>query len=1217
MTHCTYVHADDQASQHGFAVRGMHACLSNSLKSVSVREATRSRRIFIALGFAMLFFLAAFAIPARAQVDTGVIQGQVTDSTGAVIRGARVTLKSENTGQAVDLKSGDSGEFTFSPVRVGVYTITVEMQGFRKEVEPHIRVDVQQALTIPIILQPGSNQETVEVSASSVPLLETQNASVGQAVGAQQINNLPLNGRNYYFLAQTAAGVTFAQNGSRGEDNNGRFVANGLRATQNDYLLDEIDNNSSIISIQNGKDYVIQTSVDALADFKIQTNNYNAEFGRAAGAVLNATTKSGTNQIHGDVWEFLRNDVLDGNDYFQNLAGKPRPRFQRNQFGFTLGGPVAIPRIYNGRNRTFFFGDYEGTRINQGNTITGTVPTLLERNSGFTNFSDLISLQSGNNKADAAGNVYPLGTILDPATTTPYGSSYIRTPFTNNTIPSGRLDTNAVALLNLLPPPTYSTLANNYVTAPINVDGYNNFDIRIDRVLGGKDYLFGRYSYNGHNQHHPGIFTDYQNGYADGGNSSSLSYYYDRSQNVSIGETHTFNPTLINDLRIGLNREHVLWLQPNGNTLGIPAKFGIQGVPQYPTNGGLPQFSVGSLTSFGSFGSMPSSKYGTTPQLNDDLTIVRSPHTFKVGIEQQFLRFPYQQPPQSRGNFTFSGMFTSVYGQTDGTTAIAQMLLLPYSPNNLAGANSIGMSTFVEHGLTHKYFGAYAQDDWRITRKLTLNLGLRYDLFDFMHEQHDNIANFVPGPGRVGGTFLATSTVNSELPSSFTSALSAEGITVQQVGQNSLVNIQHLNFAPRIGFAEQFTSHLVVRGGFGIFYGGLENIGGSPLVTGNFPIEYDVTRTAVNGATPLASNNSLGLLETTFSNLAITPSTVNPAGLALIGFQKNAETSYSQGYNLSLQYAINPTLALTADYVGDTTRHIETVLPINAVSELLPPTATTASYVPYPDTALTGGNLTLTGATSSFNAGQLTLEQRTTHGFTLLTNIAWQKTLTDARDPLENTTGSYRSPFLPNFGIQADQERADFDVRRIFHASGTYDLPFGKGRALASHARGAEQAIIGGWSSNFLATVQDGQPFTVTCSITTAAGSGCNALLVPSQNPYAGSSVSHFVNAAAFANPAVVATVGQSDYTPLGSKATQVSGPPFHRLDLAFFKRFDFTERSYAEFRGEIFNITNTPNFANPSSLNFSNTTSFGQITATRDSPNDPREVQFALKIYW
>jgi hypothetical protein len=295
----------------------------------------------------------AFSMGAHAQVDTGSVQGQVADPTGALIPNVLMTLRNENTGVTASMHTDAQGSFSFTPVRIGVYTISAEIQGFQRQIQQQIRVDVQQQLTVPITLQPGSAQQSVEVTADQIPLLETQNASVGQVVGAQQINNLPLNGRNYYFLAQTAAGVTFAQKGSRGENGNGRFVANGVRATQNDYLLDEIDNNSSIVSAQNGKDYVIQTPVDALADFKIQTNDYNAEFGRAAGAVLNATVKSGTNQLHGDAWEFLRNDVLDANDYFLNQAGKPRGSLKRNTFGFTLGGPVLVPHSTTATTKPF------------------------------------------------------------------------------------------------------------------------------------------------------------------------------------------------------------------------------------------------------------------------------------------------------------------------------------------------------------------------------------------------------------------------------------------------------------------------------------------------------------------------------------------------------------------------------------------------------------------------------------------------------------------------------------------------------------------------------------------------------------------------------------------------------------------------------------------------------------------------------------------------
>jgi hypothetical protein len=1170
------------------------------------------------LGVAVLILVSTLlAGNASAQVDAGSIRGQVTDSSGAAVPLAEVTILNEATGTKQSVKTDGTGNYSFAPVRIGSYTISAEMPGFDRQVQEHVRVDIQQERAVALALRTGSVQQSVVVS-DTTSLLQTENASVGQVLGQQQINDLPLNGRNYFFLAQLSAGVTFGQKDSRGEDSNGRFTANGVRATQNDYLLDGIDNNSSIISAQNGKDYVIQTPVDALSEFKVQTNNYNAEFGRAAGAVLNATVKSGTNKLHGDAWEFLRNDALDANDYFLNQAGLTKPEFHRNQFGVAVGGPVLVPHLYNGRNRTFFFGDYEGTRSSQGNAITGTVPTNLERNSQFTNFSDLVSLQSGNDKADALGHVYPLGTILDPASTAKTGTTYVRTPISGGTniIAGNRIDPNAVALLNLLPAPTNSALLNNYVTDPIYEDTFHSFDIRIDQVLGKSDYLFGRYSFNYHSQNHPGIFTDYGNGYADGGNSSSQSNFTDRAQNVSIGYTHTFSPRLANDLRVGVNREHVLWLQPNGDTYGIPAQFGIQGVPQTTNNGGLPQFAVGSLTNFGSFNSLLSNKYGTTPQVNDDLTFNLGRHSIKVGYEQQRIYFPFTQPPQSRGNLTFNGEFTSVYGQTDTTTGIAQMLLLPTGPLNLAGANSVKLSNFVEHSTVRNYLGSYVQDDWKATPHVTVNMGLRYDYYGFLYDQHGQLANFVPGPNRVGGTFYVTPQLSPNIPATFATALANEGISIQTLS-GSLAKVQHLNFAPRVGVSDRFTDRFVMRAGFGIFYGGIEDIGGGALPTENFPVEYTVTRTATNAATPITADNSIGLLETTFANLPLAPSTVNPAGLPIIGYQYNAATPYVEGFNLSFEYQITPTLAVSVGYDGSQGRHIVTQANSNSVGILLPAGTTTTPYLPYQQTALTGDTVSMTEGSSNYNALLVNLEQRPWHGITFLTNFALQKDLTDAREPLEGDIGSYRAPYLPGFGIGRDLALADFNVHRVFHFSGTYELPYGVGKQFGGTANRLTQAVLGGWSTNFIVTAQDGQPLTVACAVTNAAGIGCNANLVPGVSPYAGSSVAHFLNAAAFATPPPVTTIGQSDISPLGGGPTQVTGPPFRRLDMSLFKQFHFPRQTYAEFRAEVFNVTNTPNFANPTTLLYTNTASFAQIVGTRDSPNDPREIQLAVKFYF
>ncbi len=1128
------------------------------------------------LGLTLVVFACLFwTIPLPAQVDSGSVIGQVVDQTGGVVPNAKVTLQNEGTNASLSADTDNHGNYSFSPVRIGTYTLSVEEPGFARVVRSHVAIDIQQQAKIDFALEPGQVQETIDVT-SAAPALQTENASVGQVVESRQINDLPLNGRNYIFLAQLAAGVSFGQKDTRGEDSNGRFSANGTRPTQNDYLLDGIDNNSSIISRQNGKDYVVQTPVDALSEFKIQTNSYSAEFGRSAGAVMNATVKSGTNQFHGDAWEFLRNNVLDANDFFLNAAGRSTPEFRRNQFGFTQGGPVVLPRLYNGRNKTFFFVDYEGSRIRQGNADTATVPTLAEQQSGFTSFADLISGQTGS-RTDALGRRIASGTILDPATTRSAAKTYVRDAFPGNVIPASRIDPNAVKLLNLLPAPDRPGIFNNYITSPVFSDNFNSFDIRIDENISEKDQLFGRYSYNNHTQLHPGPFR----GFADGGDSLVNSNLNDRAQNALIGETHLFSPSLVNQIRLGVNREHALWLQPFGNQTGIPEQFGITGVPQSSDNGGLPQFNVGSLSRFGSNGFLPSNKYGTTPQLTDDLTFNRGATTLKAGFLGQRVIYPFTQPPQSRGAFSYSGVFTSVIGQADSSTAIAQMLLAPTGASNLAGANQVQLSNLVTHSLIRNYAGAYLQDHWKVTGKLTLNLGVRYDFFSFPHDRLGNLANFLPGQNLSGGTYLVTPQVAAELPSTFTTALAQEGIQVKQGGQ-LLGNAQKLNFAPRFGFAYQLQKRWVVRGGYGIFYGGIEEIGGSPLITENFPIEYTVTRTSLTPETPIAADNSLGLLATSFHNLPLTPATVSPLGVPLVGFQYNWKTPYTQSENLSVQYQLNSSSTFTAGYVGSNGRHLETVLSPNPALVLLPPGANSSNYVPYPKTALSGNDYTTTQGISNYNSLQTTFEKRFSQGLSLLANFTWQKTLSDARDPLENDTGSYRAPWLPGFGIRQDYSLADFDVRRVAHLSGLYELPFGKGRRFASAAQGITGALISGWTVNWVATVQDGQPFTVGCALATSTSFGCNALLASGQNPYAGSTVNHFVNAAAFVNPSPVSVVGQTNITPLGAAPTQVTGPPFRRLDLSLFKRFKITERVSTEFRTEVFNLTNTANFGNP-----------------------------------
>ena len=524
------------------------------------------------------FVLSAFLVlttdrTLHAQVDTGSLAGTVTDATGAVIPDADLLLREEATGVTEHLRSGKDGSFNFSPLKLGTYTLTVRQDGFKQSVTEHLEVTIQSRLEVHPHLEIGSATEVVQISSDS-PLLETRSSSVQQLVEERTINALPLNGRNPTFLAQLSPGVTFAQNDSRNLQASGSLAANGARRSQNNYLLDGMDDNAAIADLVNQGQYVVMPPPDALREFTVQTSTYSAEFGHSAGAVLNVSTKSGDNRLHGNVWEYLRNSALDARDRFV-LPTQRKPEFRQNQFGGTIGGPVVLPKLYDGRNRTFFFADYQGTRVAQGKTYTSTVPTLAERNSGFTNLQDLIALQSGT-LSDGLGRVFPVGTVFDPSTTRvlPTGGldpvsglrgtagAYVRDPFyagslsgvtsfTNgasrallNQIPAARLASNAVQLLDLYPAPTGATLLNNYVSSPANQTTTDSFDTRFDETLSQRDSAFVRYSFVNTTQVVPSPFP----GVADG-SASRPGNGRTQSQNIALErDTHVLTPRLVNEV---------------------------------------------------------------------------------------------------------------------------------------------------------------------------------------------------------------------------------------------------------------------------------------------------------------------------------------------------------------------------------------------------------------------------------------------------------------------------------------------------------------------------------------------------------------------------------------------------------------------------------------------------------------------------------------------
>ena len=1195
-------------------------------------------RLFIL--FSLILILPAMAL---SQVDTGSISGTVRDTSGSVVPGVKVTLTNQGTGQSISTTTGSVGEYTFSPVRIGHYSVAAEMTGFEKVQQNNVTVDVQQKVQVDLSLTLGKANETVTVNAAP-PALQTQDASVGQVIGQQAINDLPLNGRNYTFLAQLAAGVNQGQQDTRGLGSSGAFSANGLRPAQNNYLLDGIDNNSNLVDFLNGTNYAIRPPVDAIQEFKVSTNDYSADTGRSAGAVLNATIKSGTNQFHGAAWEFFRNDALDAANYFENANGLPKGRFQQNQFGATLGGPIR-------HNKTFFFVDYEGTRANQAIPYTSTVPTALERSSGFTDFSELLA--QGGTVTDILGRSFALGQVFDPSTTRaiscgvqdpvtgmtapcPSGTStgsaigFAREIFPGNILPAGRLEANSISLAKLFPVPNNSELFNNYASNPISNNTINQTDARVDQTFSEKDNIFGRFSYVDNPEFIPGPFG----GIADGG-SFSTGNQLATTYSAALGETHLFSPTLVNEVRLGYNRLSVSRLQPNANTPGIPAQYGIPGVPAGHSNGGLGTISDTGLSGLGGSAYLPSIELSTNTQISDNLTRTMGRETFKVGFQWQRLGFAILQPPNGRGSWTFSGLYTEVPTTTGGNTGLAQMLLTPI-PGTVAGAadyvggsDSINDSNVANTSMKHNYLAGYFQDDIKVNQKLTVNLGLRYEYFGQLIAKYGAQSNFLPGGGANGASefLIAQQGCNTPLSPDFRAAAALDNINIACSSQPGLGVSQKGNFAPRVGFADQLMPKLVVRGGYGIFYGGFENSVVETYV--DFPFQFNLNYPYLTPNAPITfSNGAIGTLTTGLTAISLSSGQVEPGGVGFLGEDYHLKTPNTQGYNLTVEYQLASNDTIQVGYVGNTVHHLGSYTNPNTPREILPPGLNSYAYSPYPD--FSGMTVTRFATNSHYNGLQTNYEHRFSEGLYALANLTWSSCLTDAADVLNTTalTG-FRAAYLPGFGLHEDFGRCEFDTNKVLHVSGTYELPVGRDRQFLSHQGKVMDAIIGGWDTNGILTLQDGQPGTVPCAITTTSGFGCNADKVPGQNPDAGPhNVNQWLNPAAYTNPPVATTIGQSDYSPLGGGPSNFRGPGFHRLDFSLFKQFPLTERFRIEFRAEFFNLTNHPNFslpgfsgngvtAAPGSLNFLNTSNFGKITSVRDGQNDQREIQFALKVYY
>jgi len=1160
-------------------------------------------------------------LPGRAfcQQDQGAITGLVQDASGAVIPGASVTLQNVDTGLVLQAKADSSGVYNFSPIKIGNYTVSATSPGFRTTTQQNVRVDVQQRVNVVIVLQPGATTETVTVSTAP-PLLQTQQASVGQVIDTNTINNTPLNGRNWVYIAQLTAGADPSV-GSRG-GGTGDFEANGQVPEQNNFILDGVDNNSNSADFLNGASFVVRPPPDALAEFKVDTSNYSAEFGHSAGAVINASIKSGTNQIHGDLWEYFRNDALDARDW----DALSKPKYRQNQFGATLGFPIL-------RNRLFFFGDFEANRIIFGQTSTLTVPTPLMRQG---NFSELLN-------TSLTGANQP--TILYQPNSG--GTALLSCNGQQNVFCAPQIDPVAAKILSLYPQPNANggRTYNNYVTTQDATSNTFQWDTRMDYNISAKDQTFARFSYSHVPGNIPGPLGPILDGNPyNGGQSINL------TENFAASETHIFNSNLVNEFRFGYSYGKFGYLQENNQT-NIAATLGIGGTqfgPGYPFNGGMPTLFISGAassgvgeangeTTTGSPAYNPILEHQNGYQILDNLTKIIGNHSLKFGVQLMSLRYETLQPPYSHGTYSFSGLYTSNLGASFTGFGVADML----ADQN----NSSQISPIIVVNDVKWYRSAYAQDDWRVNPRLTLNLGVRYDYFQPYREMAGQQANFYPtGPLGVGtgiGVYvLPTQSRNVYLAPWFTSLLAKDNITLQYSNNPALSVTQKTNFAPRIGAAYQVDPVTVVRAGFGIFYGGLENIGFGPNIANNYPFEYTATFPAPNCLAGNCPANGI-TLENGFSNALAVGLANFPSTPGLQGLSPNPKTQYTIDYNLSLERSFTPNVAVTLRYVGTQGRHIITGTNNNASEALVNPSLSTLPFQPFPDFA--GAGFDSPNSISSYNALQATVEKRFSQGLSFLATYTWSHSLDDAPDPFgSNADGGYRNNLL--IPIRLDYSNSAFDVRNRVTFNGNYQLPFGEGQQHLNR-QGLMNLLAGGWMSSLTFVDQSGPPITVYPNTATAAGG--TAFAIPLRDPFgAGGTAdnvnnpgvscpartktkSNWYNPCAFANPLVGTSISAGSATTppqtvtqlsqvlayLGGRRNQISGPGYERINMSFFKSFNVWREQKAQFRADLFNIFNTPSYGDPSVTNLNS--NGGQITSPQffqSNTPDARFFQLSLK---
>jgi hypothetical protein len=1219
----------------------------------------RTRRNLSPFVLAVLVVAAALTPMAVGQKDSGGVAGVVRDSSGAVVPGAKVSVKDVDRGTEVVVTTGLQGDYAASPLKIGSYSVTAEKAGFKKTVVGPIVVNIQEHPEVDITLQVGNIREVMTITSEGQQL-QTETSELGQVVNGEQATTLPLNGRNFAQLAQLSAGVAPAEPGSRINASYG-FSADGARSVQNNFLLDGVDNNSNLADLLNETAFVIQPSVDAIAEFKVQTNSYSAEFGRGNGAILNAVIKSGTNGFHGDAYEFIRNDKLDARNAFDTS----RQPYNQNQFGATLGGPLI-------KNRTFFFGDYEGLRIRQATPFLELIPTPAEISGDFSSLLDT-SAPTGVN--DCSGNPTYVGEIFNTRLTQASGSSptgFCGVPIggysggfpTNMFVPTTLIDPLAASLSTYWPTPnatpTVNNGGNNFLSDPHRQETRNNFDVRIDHKISDSDNAFGRFSYENQPSFIPPPFNNLLDGggFFDGTEDNSY-------RSVALSEVHLFKPTVINEFRVGYNRINSHRFQLNSNE-NISAQLNFPNVPYGPNNGGLPNITFGDGTAgIGSSTYLPSIEKQNSYVLTDNLTWIHGRHSLKFGAEVRIEQFTIFQPAESRGALTFGNDFTdNPAAPGTGGSSFATMLL--------GVADGGGITSLHNIDYRRQIYAGFAQDDWKASERLTVNLGLRYEVFSTVKEHQDEEGTFVFGPNAL----LVPTGQNEPL----TQTLGASIPIIH--GTRGLIPTDLNNFAPRIGFAFRATDKLVIRSGYGIFYGGQENgpysnpsPGFNPPFFSSEAFSTPCGNLASNPAYPAgnALNCSVASLNINGSNTLSNgfPATAlsNPNAPELYSIQPNLRIPYTQQWHFGVQYQLPADTLLAISYAGSHGQRLYgfyngnqafpatdpqfatlcttnfTLLgcptaPRRAAHAVAPgaPAGATCALLPTDDCDPVFDVSIATfrsNDVSNYSSLQVRFEKRPTHGLQFQASYTWSHALDDASSASlgSQNAGDFRLENNPLL----EYGNADFDIRQRFVLSYAYDLPFGKNKAIGGNASGVLNQIIGNWQVAGITIATTGNWYTptdISTNLSTSDGGG--EVANPSRPNVVGNPNGHpcvpgtLFNTCAFATNTVIGSFGDAG-------RNIIQGPGSQNWDISVFKLFPIREQMHLEFRAEFFNAFNHygPEFDNPGSFNTNIATQHGldetaaETGCTNGNPNsncafgfaqaahDPRFIQFALKFYF